>query len=108
MNKKLLLLFLMALTLVSCKKSYKYVEKVEKQGILGGTEREEKEEEFNDLTFEQQKEVILLAIDKNKLYVNASQIDDEEINLSDYEKKLTLNFYGKESPDDTRQGTLSI
>lgn len=46
MNKKLLLLFLMALTLVSCKKSYKYVEKVEKQGILGGTEREEKEEEF--------------------------------------------------------------
>lgn len=68
----------------------------------------EKEEEFNDLTFEQQKEVILLAIDKNKLYVNASQIDDEEINLSDYEKKLTLNFYGKESPDDTRQGTLSI
>lgn len=68
----------------------------------------EKEEEFNDLTFEQQKEVILLAIDKNKLYVNASQIDDKEINLSDYEKKLTLNFYGKESPDDTRQGTLSI
>src|SRR5699024_28257 len=68
----------------------------------------ENEVEFNELSFEQQKEVVLLAIDKNKLYVNASQLDDEEINLSDYEKELTLNFYGKESPDDTRQGTLSI
>lgn len=46
MNKKLLLLFLMSLTLFSCKKNYKYVEKVEKEGIFGGTEREEKEEEF--------------------------------------------------------------
>lgn len=68
----------------------------------------ENEEDFNNLTFEQQKEVVLLAIDKNKLYVNSSQIDDKEINLSDYEKELTMNFYGKESPDDTRQGTLSI
>jgi len=68
----------------------------------------EKEEEFNILSFEQQKEVILLAIDKNKLYVNASQIDDKEMGISDYEKELTLNFYGKESSDDTRQGTLSI
>jgi adenine-specific DNA-methyltransferase len=64
--------------------------------------------DFNDLTFEQQKEVVLLAIDKNKLYVNASQIDDKEINLSDYEKELTMNFYGKDSSNDTRQGTLSI
>lgn len=68
----------------------------------------ENEEYFNGLTFEEQKEVVLLAIDKNKLYVNSSQIDDEEIDLNDYEKELTLNFYGKDSSNDTRQGTLSI
>jgi adenine-specific DNA-methyltransferase len=68
----------------------------------------ENEEYFNGLTFEQQKEVVLLAIDKNKLYVNSSQIDDEEIDLNDYEKELTSNFYGKDSSNDTRQGTLSI
>ncbi|MDN6166608.1 MAG: site-specific DNA-methyltransferase, partial [Tetragenococcus koreensis] len=68
----------------------------------------ENEVKFNELSFEQQKEIVLLAIDKNKLYVNASQLDDEEINLSDYEKELTLNFYGKETLDDTEQGTLSI
>src|SRR5690606_19045119 len=46
MNTKLLLIFLMSMALISCKKTYKYVEKVEKQGILGGTESDEKEAEF--------------------------------------------------------------
>lgn len=53
MNKNLFLLFLISIILFSCKKNYKYIEKVEKQGLLGGTEREEKEEEFkaeNDTT----------------------------------------------------------
>lgn len=68
----------------------------------------EDEENFNELSFDEQKNILVSAIDKNKLYVNLSQIDDKEINLSDYEKELTLNFYGKESPNDTRQGTLSI
>jgi len=68
----------------------------------------ENEKDFNDLTLEQQKEVIILAIDKNKLYVNANQVDDEEINLSEYEKTLTMNFYGKDNPNGTTQGTLSI
>src|SRR5699024_3724896 len=68
----------------------------------------EDEDYFSQLSFDEQKDIVVSAIDKNKLFVNASQIDDEEINLSDYEKELTLNFYGKESSDDTRQGTLSI
>jgi len=86
-----------------------YKELKDKGLLIPSLETHELEnEEFENLSFEQQKEVILLAIDKNKLYVNASQVDDEEINLSDYEKELTLNFYGKESSDDTRQGTLSI
>lgn len=46
MEKKLFVLFLISLTLFSCKKNYKYSEKVERQGILGGTESEEKEEDF--------------------------------------------------------------
>src|SRR5699024_4390796 len=65
----------------------------------------EDEDYFSQLSFDEQKDIVVSAIDKNKLFVNASQIDDEEINLSDYEKELTLNFYGKESSDDTRQGT---
>lgn len=43
MNKKLPLLFLMSITLFSCKKDYRYVEKIEKERILGGFDREEKE-----------------------------------------------------------------
>lgn len=46
MKRKLLLLFLMSMAVISCKKNYKYVEKVEKQGILGGTDQDEKEEAF--------------------------------------------------------------
>lgn len=47
MNKKLLFLFLVLLIPFSCKKDYKYVEKIERERIFGGgTDREEKEEIF--------------------------------------------------------------
>ena len=36
----------MLMILLSCKKNYKYIEKVEKQGMFGGIEKQEKEEEF--------------------------------------------------------------
>lgn len=72
------------------------------------TKELEKENSFEELSLEQQKDIILSSIDKNKLYVNASQIDDKEIGLNDYEKTLTQNFYGREEFDDREQGTLSI
>jgi adenine-specific DNA-methyltransferase len=72
------------------------------------TKELEKENSFDELSLEQQKDIILSSIDKNKLYVNASQIDDKEIGLTDYEKTLTHNFYGREEFDDREQGTLSI
>lgn len=62
----------------------------------------EDEDLFNQLSFDEQKDIMVSAIDKNKLYVNANQIEDKEINLSDSEKELTLNFYRKESSDDTK------
>jgi len=72
------------------------------------TKELEKENSFDEFSLEQQKDTILSSIDKNKLYVNASQIDDKEIGLTDYEKILTQNFYGREEFDDREQGTLSI
>jgi len=72
------------------------------------TKEIEKENSFDEFSLGQQKDIILSSIDKNKLYVNASQIDDKEIGLTEYEKTLTNNFYGKEEFDDRKQGTLSI
>lgn len=46
MNYKLIYLLLIITTLCSCKKSYKYVEKMERESILGGIETNQREEEI--------------------------------------------------------------
>ncbi len=35
-------------------------------------------------------------LNKNKLYVNFSDIDDEDYNVSEADKKFNRSFYGKE------------
>lgn len=50
--------------------------------------------EFEKLSLEQQKELLLEILDKNHLYVNLSEIDDTIYNVSDKEKKLNKEFYG--------------
>ena len=55
-----------------------------------------KEREFLELSFSEQKQLLLEIIDQNNLYVNFSDIDDDTYGISEYEKKLNKEFYGGE------------
>jgi adenine-specific DNA-methyltransferase len=52
------------------------------------------EEEFDALGLEDQKRLVLYLLDKNKLYINLSDIDDEDANVSNADKLFTKSFYG--------------
>jgi len=49
--------------------------------------------DFEDLSIEDQKRFLLECLDKNHLYVNYSEIDDEEYGVSGEDKKLNREFY---------------
>lgn len=49
---------------------------------------------FKDLSFEDQQRFLIEAIDKNQLYVNYSDIDDESNAISEQDKKFNKQFYG--------------
>ena len=58
--------------------------------------RKLKEKEFLELSFAEQKQLLLEIIDQNNLYVNFSDIDDDTYGILDDEKKLNKEFYGGE------------
>jgi len=49
--------------------------------------------DFADLSLENQKRFLLECLDNNHLYVNYSEIDDEEYGVSKEDKKLNKEFY---------------
>jgi len=49
--------------------------------------------DFEDLSIEDQKRFLLECLDKNHLYVNYSEINDEEYRISKEDKKLNKEFY---------------
>lgn len=49
--------------------------------------------EFKNMTLEEKKKALILIIDKNKLYVNLSDINDEEFKINSQDKKFTESFY---------------
>jgi adenine-specific DNA-methyltransferase len=51
-------------------------------------------EDFNELSIEDQKHFLIEAIDKNQLYVNYADIDDETNGISDQDKQYNKAFYG--------------
>jgi len=51
-------------------------------------------EDFKNLNFEDQKRFLIECLDKNNLYVNLSEVDDKEYNVSEEDKKLNRMFYG--------------
>jgi adenine-specific DNA-methyltransferase len=55
---------------------------------------DEHAKDFDDLSIEDQKKFLLECLDKNHLYVNYSEIDDEEYGVSEEDKKLNKEFYG--------------
>ena len=51
--------------------------------------------EFESLSLDEQKRFLIDVLDKNQLYVNYSEIDDEDYKISDTDKKLNRIFYGE-------------
>ena len=58
--------------------------------------QEEHIEEFKQLYLNQQKEHLIELLDKNQLYVNLSSLNDKDFTISETEKNVTINFYGKQ------------
>lgn len=56
-------------------------------------EFKEVQSEFEDLDFINKKKILSKLIDKNKLYVNLSDIDDENYSVTENDKKFTKSFY---------------
>jgi adenine-specific DNA-methyltransferase len=54
---------------------------------------DEHAKDFNGLSIEDQKRFLFECLDKNHLYVNYSEIDDEEYGVSEEDKKLNREFY---------------
>ncbi len=51
--------------------------------------------EFEDLSLDEQKRFLIETLDKNQLYLNYSEIDDEDYGVTDTDKKLNRQFYGE-------------
>lgn len=51
-------------------------------------------EEFKSLEIDDKRRVLIEFLDKNLLYVNYSEIDDEEKGISEEDKNFTKSFYG--------------
>ena len=51
------------------------------------------DKDFENLTLEEKKQALTKLIDKNKLYVNTSDMDDETYQISDADKAFTTSFY---------------
>lgn len=54
---------------------------------------EKANESFMDMSLEDQKQVLIELIDKNKLYVNYSSIDDEDYQIQESDRKFSRSFY---------------
>lgn len=52
-------------------------------------------DEFDALSLDDQKRFLMELLDKNLLYVNYCDIDDEEYGISDEDKAFTRSFYGE-------------
>ena len=51
--------------------------------------------EFSDLSIENKKKFLLDCLDANHLYINYSEIDDEDYGMKEVDKQLSRSFYNK-------------
>lgn len=56
---------------------------------------EENIEQFKSLTLDKQKVALCSVLDLNQLYVNRADMNDDELQVSDEEKRITNDFYSK-------------
>ncbi|WP_392560231.1 DNA methyltransferase [Orbus mooreae] len=50
---------------------------------------------FSELALDEQKQLLIELLDKNQLYVNACEMNDSDLNVSELDKTFTNSFYGK-------------
>ena len=51
--------------------------------------------DFKELSLDGRKRFLIEILDKNQLYVNYSEIEDEDYQVSETDKKLNRMFYGE-------------
>ena len=51
--------------------------------------------EFEVLSLDEQKQLLIAVLDKNQLYINYSEIDDKDYKISKEDNKLNKQFYGE-------------
>lgn len=51
-------------------------------------------EEFKKLNVEEQRAILMDSLDKNMLYINYSEMNDDSYTISDNDKKFNQSFYG--------------
>jgi len=51
------------------------------------------DKEFDSMDIEDKKKALISLVDKNKLYVNYSDMEDETYNVKDEDKRFTRSFY---------------
>ena len=56
----------------------------------------ENEDDFDKFSLDEQKNLVMELLNKNQLYVNLSDIDDEDYKVSEADKTFTKSFYGME------------
>lgn len=56
-----------------------------------------RKQDFEKLSLAEQKQILFEIIDNNNLYVNYSDIDDGDYQVSEQDKNLNRSFYGKEN-----------
>lgn len=56
---------------------------------------EENLKEFTQLGIQEQKKILMELMDNNHLYVNLSEIDDQDYGVSEEDKKLNSSFYAR-------------
>lgn len=55
-----------------------------------------KEEEFKNLTLEEQKKMFVAMLDNNQMYVNKTEMADKKFGIDKEDQNLTLQFYNSE------------
>ncbi|WP_084477538.1 site-specific DNA-methyltransferase [Mycoplasma leonicaptivi] len=61
--------------------------------FLTTQELQDVDKEFETLSLKDKKQALIKLIDKNKLYVNYSDIDDVSFNINEADKKFSKSFY---------------
>lgn len=53
------------------------------------------DKDFTELSLDNKKRFLMELLDKNQLYVNYCDIDDETFKISEEDKEFTRSFYGE-------------